>query len=287
MKTKLQYLLLVAAAVLLASCGSRKKALEATAGTSPDAVDHSAAALNRLVDNVNENRLTAEAVTARLSLSLAAGEKSVSVGGNLRMKRNDVIQMTLVMLGLMEVGRMELTPDYFMVVNRMEHQYVKASYDDVSFFSKNGIDFYTFQSLFWDELFVAGNHGKAPDGKHFQKTVEGGDLRLINDDARQMVLTFMADMASSMVRSTSFTSKNASDPAALEWHYLDYTKLNRQNFPSRMQVKVNASSRPLSATISLSNVKASSDWETRTQLGKKYSPISFESAFNSILRMAK
>ncbi len=282
-----RYLILLLAAILVASCGSRKKTLEASSGTLPEMMDNSASALNAMVTSINDNRLTTQAFTSRMNLSLAAGEKSINVGGTLKMKRDDVIQMTLVMLGLMEVGRMELTKDYFMIVNRMERQYVKASYDDIAFFKRNGIDFYAFQSLFWDELFLTGGQGSAPDAKKFTKTVEGSNLRLVNSDARQMVLTFLADMAKGTVRSTSFASKDAPDEVVLNWNYQDYTKLNKQDFPSRMQVQVNASSKPLSATISLSNLKASSDWEKRTELGKKYTQISMDEVVNSIMRLAK
>ena len=283
----LKYLFILFGVLFLAACGSRKKALDATSGTTPDAVDHSAAALEKIVHEVNSNRLSADALTAKMSLALSAGQKSVNVGGTLRMKRNDVIQLNLVMLGLMEVGRMELTKDYFMVVNRMEHEYVKASYEDIAFLRTNGIDFFTFQSLFWDELFVAGDRGAVPAPKRYQKTLEGDDLKLVNSDSRQMVLTFLANVASGMVHSTSFSSKERADQPVLDWQYQEYSKLNRQSFPSRMQIRVNASSKPLVATISLSHIKASDDWEKRTQLSKRYTPITVESAFNSIMRLAK
>ena len=283
-----KYLLLLLGVLLMASCRSHKTAVDSTSGaTAPDAVDHSAAALNRMVEAVNENRLQVDALTSRLSLRLAAGDKSVSVGGSLRMKRDDVIQMTLVMLGLMEVGRLELTPDYFMLVNRMERQYVKAAYSDIDFCRRNGIDFYTFQSLFCAELFAPGSRGEAPGAEQFRKTLDAGTLRLVNDEARQMVLTFLSDVATGMVRSTSFAGKDAPDRTVLSWQYEDYTKFERRQFPSRMQVSIAATSRPLSATISLSNVKASSDWETRTEVSKKYTQISIETALNSLMKLAK
>ena len=280
----LSHLALGLCVLLLAACGSRRKALEA--GGTPDAVDHSAQAIERVVKQVNDHRLTVGSVTARLSLALESGDKSVSVGGHLRMKRDDVIQVSLVALGLIEVGRMEITPDYFMVVDRMGQQYVKASFDDIDFMRSNGIDFFTFQSLFWDELFVLGDKGEAPASKQFEKSREGQDVKLVSHDGGQVVLTFLADAARGLVRSTSFSGQDDSAPA-LDWQYLDYGELNSQPFPTRMQVQLNQTSKPVKATFSLSNVKADGKWETRTTPGKKFTQVSPETVFRRIMNMAK
>lgn len=271
--------------LLFAACGSRKKALEAGVAGG-DAVEHAARAMERVVQQVNDHRVTVENVTARLSLALEAGGKSVNVGGHLRMKRDDVIQVSLVALGLLEVGRMEITPDYFMVVDRVGQQYVKASFDDIDFMRRNGIDFYTFQSLFWDELFILGDKGEAPTSKHFQKSMEGEDVKLVNRDGGQVVLTFLADVTNGLVRRTSFSGRNEDSPA-LDWQYLDYGEVSRQSFPMRMQVQLNSASKPVKAMFNLSNIKTDSKWETRTTPNKKFTQVSPETVFKRIMNMAK
>ena len=67
------------------------------------------------------------------------------------MKRNDVIQLSLVTFGILEVARIEMTPDYFMLINKMERQYVKAAYSDVPFLSRGNVDFRFIQAFFWNE----------------------------------------------------------------------------------------------------------------------------------------
>ena len=270
--------------LLLGACGSRKKALESAAGG--DAVDHASLAMERVVQQVNDHRVTAESVTARLSLALEAADKTVNVGGHLRMKRNDVIQLSLVAMGLIEVGRMEITRDYFMLVDRMGQQYVKASFDDIDFMRRHGIDFYTFQSLFWDELFVLGDKGEAPASKDFQKSMEGQDVKLVNRDGGKVVLTFLADAANGLVRRTSFSGKDETAPT-LDWQYLDHGEVERQRFPTRMQVQLNSASKPVKATFTLNNVKADSKWETRTTPNKKYTQVTPETVFKRIMNMAK
>ena len=65
-------------------------------------------------------------------MDINLGQKDLSVNGTLRMKRNDVVQLSLTFLG-MEVGRMEFTPSDVLIIDRFNKQYVRASYDEVSF----------------------------------------------------------------------------------------------------------------------------------------------------------
>ena len=44
-------------------------------------------------------------VTSKMNLDLNLGGKSLSVGGSCNLKRDEVIQLSLVAMGFMEVGR--------------------------------------------------------------------------------------------------------------------------------------------------------------------------------------
>ena len=136
--------------ILLASCRSKKEVVSTTTtvsdnttiGVPPSQGDKQPADAKQQEETC---------VTAKVRLELASNGKSTSVGGMLRMKRNDVIQLSLVTFGVLEVARIEMTPEYFLLVDKMGRQYVKASYNDVSFLRDADVDFYTIQSYFWNE----------------------------------------------------------------------------------------------------------------------------------------
>ena len=136
--------------ILLASCRSKKEVVSTTTtvsdnttiGVPPSQGDKQPADAKQQEETC---------VTAKVRLELSSNGKSTSVGGMLRMKRNDVIQLSLVTFGVLEVARIEMTPDYFLLVDKMGRQYVKASYNDVSFLRDADVDFYTIQSYFWNE----------------------------------------------------------------------------------------------------------------------------------------
>ncbi|MBQ8051963.1 MAG: DUF4292 domain-containing protein [Bacteroidaceae bacterium] len=94
-----------------------------------------------------------DALSAKLNLTLESGKKKINVGGTYRLKRNDVIQINLVytMIISINVGTMELTPDYILILDRMNKRYCKLAYADVPSLAEAGIDFQYLQRIFWGE----------------------------------------------------------------------------------------------------------------------------------------
>ena len=62
---------------------------------------------------VQNNQSKEKNLTARLKVTIQMNGKSLSTSGSLKMKKNDVIQISMVdpIVGIAEVGRMEFTKD--------------------------------------------------------------------------------------------------------------------------------------------------------------------------------
>lgn len=136
--------------VLLAACASKKHAVS-TSTTVPDQTTATTSAPTDGKQSKDSKLQDEMCVTARLRLDLSTGGNNASVGGTLRMKRNDVIQLSIVTFGVLEVARIEMTPDYFMLIDKVGKQYVKSPYNEVSFLRDGNVDFYYLQAYFWDE----------------------------------------------------------------------------------------------------------------------------------------
>ena len=150
MKTTIRFTLL-SLCLLLAACASKKHA----ASTSTVVPEGQTAVVSSSQDNTKpadaKQKKQETCITSRLRLDLAAGGRNASVGGTLRMKRDDVIQLSLTTFGILEVARIEMTPEYFMLIDKMGRQYMKSSYSSRSFLRDADIDFRTLQAFFWDE----------------------------------------------------------------------------------------------------------------------------------------
>lgn len=85
--------------------------------------------------------------------------KSITLPGALRMRRDQVIRLQIFIpyIGT-EAARIEFTPDYVLVVDRLHKQYVKGDYNQLDFLRNNGLSFYSLQALFWNQLMLPGTN---------------------------------------------------------------------------------------------------------------------------------
>ena len=270
-------------AIIFASCGSRKNIERSSVGD----VISKETRLADFVQMVNAKRIAEPSLSAKINLNLSVGSKDVRLGGSLKMKRNDVIQLSLVAFGLMEVGKLEMTPDYMMVIDRVNRQYVKCAYMDLDFFKVAGINFYTFQSLFWDELFVLNNKEEVPAAGSYDLKTDDDVVSLVNEKERGIALTFIVNVAKQLVSETRF-SKAGTDVPVLKWTYDEWKKLSDGDFPGIMKITFALPKETVEAVLKLNSVKPDSNWETRTEINKnKYSEVSLQAAFKKIMSLAQ
>ena len=168
----------------LASCHSSKKAMKdksdktkptttiTTPTTSTKKPDRQEPDLNKMKVAVGTN------FTSKVRVTITQEGKDVTTNGNLRMRYGDVIQLTLVdpVLGIAEIGRLELSPDKVLIIDRVNKRYVDTNYEEFSALKSRNIDFNTIQEFFWQE---------AKKGDKFAYTIPAKkdiklDLRLSN-----------------------------------------------------------------------------------------------------------
>lgn len=267
----------------LSGCRKARKAAQLDSNFPSDAVPTDV----RIVDQANARRLQPSSVASKIGLTLTMGDKEASVSGSLRMKRDDVVQITLVALGLIEVGRLELTPDYFLVLDRMNHRYVKKAYDEVDFFRASGIDFFTFQSLFWNELFLFGDNGKAPSEADFKAAQQDDRILLLNNDSDRMLLTFVVGANDALVGHTRVADARNPAGKVMDWTYSDFEDFDGGTFPGKMQMEFNLTSKPINLSLTLNNLKPSDGWDTRTRLSDKYQEIPLDLILTKIMQLAE
>ena len=188
---------------------------------------------NRQEETTIVAKTSAKAVSAKMNLSLSAGSKKINLGGTYRLKRDEVIQLNLTytMLFTINVGTMELTPDYMLVVDRMGKRYCRVNYSDVPTLAQAGIDFNYLQRVFW------GEETKSP----------------------------------------------TSD---LTWTYADWENLGDGQFPGQLQFTLRSNGTSYRATVNLSNLRESADWETHTEVGSRYTAVSFDSILKALMSVA-
>lgn len=92
-----------------------------------------------------------ESLQSRISLRLATTDKDITLGGNLKLKRDALIQINLTYILGINVGTIEFTPRGITVVSRATHQYATATYDQLSTYLKHTITFSKVQDYIWGQ----------------------------------------------------------------------------------------------------------------------------------------
>lgn len=295
----LYHLAIAAIAVTMTSCASKKAVAQdsthiASQTTTIHNNDETAEKAKDLsfVKKVFDNNIQAKAISAKLDFSLSAGGKDISASGNLRMKRDQVIRLQLSAFGLFEVGRLEFTPEYVLIVDRIHKQYIKESYSRVAFLQRNGITFYTLQALFWNQLFLPGvQHVDEKDLKAFDTNANTlGNTTPLYYKNGHMQYSWQADKLTGLISTAGATySDAAAGTSKLSWQYSGFQAFGNKRFPSTQVVTIttDALKKYKSATmmLKLSGIGDSDNWETYTQVSDKYAKVDAEELLKQIMKM--
>ena len=287
-------MMLIAASLAVVSCGTKKASVDAMSSATGTA-STMASAENRKIDfmrKVYDNEVYTRSISSKIKFTINTGRKDLSVSGSLRMKKDEVIRIQLTPFGLMEVGRLEFAKDYVLLMDRINKEYVKASYADVDFLQKNGLDFYALQALFWNQLFVPGEQ-KITDSslKKFSVTFNDAIANTIVSLKRgSMEYQWSADKTSGRLRSVDVTySGKSAGKTTVTCNYGSFKPVGRKHFPMDITLLMKSdavkSSKPMSVNISLDGIDTDGDWDTFTSVSSKYRQVSVQDVMNRLLKM--
>ena len=209
------------------------------------------------------------------------------------MRKDEVIRLQ-VMIPLIqtEVGRVEFTPDYVLVIDRLHKEYIKAEYSQLGFLKDNGLDFYSLQSLFWNELLLPGTQ-KVGEGDLDKFTAEIdalGDEVPVTLTSGKLNFKWNARRADHHILSALVTYLgSAHGTSSLAWKYGDFKAVGAKMFPASQSFTftTNAGGKTQQATVSLrmNSVRTDSDWQALTTPSAKYKKVEANDVFDKLLNM--
>ena len=278
----------LAVPLMMASCRSHKKVVTDT----PVAISPEQAELLDRVDSHTQRNMTF--VGSKLKFTVNVGNKEISLSGNLRMKRNDVIRLQLMALGLVEAARLEFTQDYVLIMDRINKQFLKAPYHDVEFLRNSGINFNTLQALFWNELFQPGKADLSKeDRKLFTlKSLGDGEAVINFEDGdgekvrSKMFYSWLVNELTGRIKTTNIMYRDAANGnTQLNWDYREFKDLGSKLFPSDMNVTLTTPKKEVKLGIRLNSLNNDDDWDLRTRVSSKYREVEVEEILHRIMSL--
>lgn len=232
--------------------------------------------------NVNENVQSSRFFTSKVKFTVEVGDQNITLTGNLRMKRDDVIRMQLMAFGFVEAARLEFTKDYVLIMDRINKQYIMQPYVQVDFLRNSGINFYTLQALFWNELFIPNRPSvTTEDLQKFTTHLDSGDGIILYEDDK-MTYSWLADERLARINMANILYKDRlNGNSQLNWDYQDFQLLdedvNNKVFPTLMNISLNTpKNKEVKLRMKLSYVGEETGWEEHTQVSSKYREVSID-----------
>lgn len=262
--------------VLLASCSATKSLKKS----------HSIEGMTEMefVESVIENTGGWRALTAKMSLSLDLEGKGVTkVSGTLRIKKGEVIQMSIAPLLGIEVARAEISPNGILVIDRMNKRYVEVSFAEVKALAKADLDFHILQALFLNELFLPGKDDLTTrDASSFRVEPETEGVWLNVKRAKRFGYHFLTEAPEALLKE-SYIGLNGT-PYGLRWKYDDFRALEKKQFPVDMKLAFEGGKKPVKVAMALSRLSTNGDWEAHTEVSKKYEKVELEEILKILLK---
>ena len=271
----------VAMPMALASCKSTKNVV-----TEPKPVTQEMLQTKEILQKVNDNSQNSKFITSKIRFQVQIGNQDLSLTGNLKMKRDDVIRLQLMAFGFVEAARLEFTKDYVLLMDRINKQYLRASYEQVDFLRNSGLNFYSLQALFWNELFQPGQAQLNNELLEKFQTNIGGDDVIISIGEGNMNYKWLANQSDGKIRMANILYKDRiHGNSQLNWDYSDFKTFDVKSFPMENKIIFTSNNKEVKINMTLNYVGTDSDWETRTSISSKYKEVSVDDILRRLMSL--
>ena len=210
----------------------------------------------------------------------------MTLTGNLKMKRDDVIRLQLMAFGFVEAGRLEFTKEYVLIMDRINKLYLKVPYVQVDFLRNSNIDFYVIQSLFWNELFQPGKMKVTDELLKSYQTEVGTENTVIFMEDGKLSYRWLAQNGTALVEMANIMySDKYRGNYQLNWDYEDFQANNRKFFPMSHKISFTTPEKEVKLGMTLNYMGSEENWETRTEISSKYRQVTIDEIMNRFMSL--
>lgn len=301
MKTNKMYsrLVLLAFPLILTACGAKRNLVKTTTATSnttattPKAVDNSELHRIAFLQKVADNAVYATNIVGDMKFNLIVGNRNITTPGALHMRKNQVIriQLFIPLLGT-EVGRLEFTPDYVLVIDRLHKEYIKTDYSQLDFLKNNGLNFYSLQSLFWNQLFLPGTDRLNESSlRQFNVNLQSsGPTTPVSLQQGNMNFIWNADKQNGTIGQTTVSYRSQQHGnSTLNWLYSNFMTVGVKRFPAKQSFTFTTTAtrqkQTVQVTLDMDEVTTKDNWEVNSTVSSKYKKIETKDILAKIMTL--
>lgn len=236
-KTILQLLFFV---LLLAGCKSSKDVTSATGKVNLQQIKNLPAVSGGM-----------EGVAAKMKLSAVIDGKTLSSAGNLKVKKGCGVQLSITPLGLFEAARVEFLPLYVQYINKLEGEYARINYSDVSILQELGITYALLESVFLNGIYIPSAMNIDEVLKDVSVVSTGGTT-VITDKMNDITYEYYIDDATGLLVKSVGTYRNGTSVSCA---YGDFKQVGERYFPASIELSLGGANKVMKLSFMLSKIK--------------------------------
>jgi len=219
--------------------------------------------------------------SGKISIKPGKKNKSSSTSTQIKIKKDQVIELSMRLPILGEVAKISITPERILIIDRFNGQYFEESMSRIQEISSFDFDFYSLQALITNQLFIAGKPViDEKDFDSFQLIEDEFQVLLNNKDSQGINYDFTSDYTRRILNTEMYKDKSK---ANLLCTYRDFgLTSNNRLFPLRIDMVLNSSDDTFTLDMSLNRVDINEPFSPNTKAPEKYSRISLEQVMKLI-----
>lgn len=231
--------------------------------------------------------ILSEPENRELTSNLTISSEDLTIGGQLRMRWNKSVQISINMMGIMEIARIELLPDHLLIIDRTGKRYCNTPYSDIPYLNSIGIDFYSLQALFWNKAFAPGfsEPRHAIDQIEIASHTSNESIFRTKKTEKtdECACTFTVNSKGSLIN-TGMAARVEDSIYTLDFKYGSMEKLKQNNtFPSTWKIILRTIGQEIAVNVTLKNISIKgNDWSDESIVGSKYRQVTIEELLEEI-----
>lgn len=268
---KILFFLIISLAIFNSSCKSKKHVLRTSIKEY---------GFSYLYAKMLDNQMDFDYLSARFTLVYGEGKNTTNLRGQLRIKDDSIIWMSITPALGIEAARVMLTNDSIKFINRLNKTYFSGGYNLVDSVLNTTIDYSLLQSMF------VGNDLTQYDVKKFRSSVDNDLYRMTirerrkirkyikrgEIDTRVLVQQIWLYPDTYRIARIDIKERGEDENNKLQVYYSNYVEVGGQLFPSKVIVEI-TSQKSISIDLDFSKIVINSPLNFPFKIPSKYETL--------------
>jgi len=220
-----------------------------------------------------DNAIAYETLQAKVNVEFTRSGKAIASRATLKMVNGEAINLSIHPVLGIELFRVVLTPENFLLIDRMNKRYVSEPIAELEKELNIKLDFEMLQALFTNRIFYPQQTQPVAFRSFNDSLVADSVSYTPKSRAAAYDCQFIIDAAGSLIHTTV---SDRLGRASMRWSYDAFVPLQKKKFPSSVHIGVSFGSEEVELLMKSSDFQLDKPIDIDTSVSSRYQKISLD-----------